>query len=285
MNGSKTASETKPSFSTLKNDLDEVEELTTRVRDSISVDLLNTRRYSPLLYEYYRKHLELAKSIQCTYNIQCNSLFDAMTLMRKCLRDYCQTVHNPEYLAFDTIHADSGNHFSFSDYVQKNNLNRESNNSSAYQSNTLPHLSAQANNNASVGQGFSQRLFQIPSAPTNLKSNGSIHVVSNQQPPQKYVSKMVLPTNPYLSQNDKISQRNSDFVAKMSGNICEESSSSSSAISTTSSTMPALRVNHTSSTIISSSGITSNNMNSNAGFEVANKVSLPATIDNKQTYV
>ena len=48
------------SFSTLKNDLDEVEELTSRVRDSISVDLLNTRRYSPLLYEYYRKHLEVS---------------------------------------------------------------------------------------------------------------------------------------------------------------------------------------------------------------------------------
>ena len=87
----------------LKNDLDEVEALTSRVRDSISVDLSNTRRYSPLLYEYYRKQLELAKSIQCTYNIQCNSLFDAMTLMRSCLKDYCQTVHNPEYLAIESL--------------------------------------------------------------------------------------------------------------------------------------------------------------------------------------
>ena len=88
----------------LKNDLDEVEELTTRVRDSISIDLSSTRRYSPLLYEYYRKQLELAKSIQSTYNIQCNSLFDAMSLMRKCLKDYCQSVHNPEYFAIDSFH-------------------------------------------------------------------------------------------------------------------------------------------------------------------------------------
>jgi len=89
----------------LKNDLDEVEALTSRVRNSISIDLSNTRRYSPLLYEYYRKQLELAKSIQCTYNIQCNTLFDAMTLMRSCLKDYCQTVHNPEYLAIDAINV------------------------------------------------------------------------------------------------------------------------------------------------------------------------------------
>jgi hypothetical protein len=79
----------------LKNDLDEVELITSRVRDSISIDLSNTRRYSPLLYEFYRKQLELAKSIQSTYNIQCNNLFDAMTLMKTCLKDYCQTVHNP----------------------------------------------------------------------------------------------------------------------------------------------------------------------------------------------
>lgn len=87
----------------LRNDLDEVEALTSRVRDSISLDLSNTRRYSPLLFEYYRKQLELAKTIQGTYNIQCNTLFDAMTLMRSCLKDYCQTVHNPEYLAIDSI--------------------------------------------------------------------------------------------------------------------------------------------------------------------------------------
>ncbi len=79
----------------LKNELDEVELITSRVRDSISIDLSNTRRYSPLLYEFYRKQLELAKSIQSTYNIQCNNLFDAMTLMKTCLKDYCQTVHNP----------------------------------------------------------------------------------------------------------------------------------------------------------------------------------------------
>lgn len=93
----------------LRNDLDEVEALTSRVRDSISIDLSNTRRYSPLLYEYYRKQLELAKSIQCTYNIQCNTLFDAMTLMRTCLKDYCQTVHNPEYLAIDSINVKPDN--------------------------------------------------------------------------------------------------------------------------------------------------------------------------------
>ena len=93
----------------LKNELDEVEELTTRVRDSISIDLSSTRRYSPLLYEYYRKQLELAKSIQSTYNIQCNTLFDAMTLMRKCLKDYCQSVHNPEYFAIDSFHNNSKN--------------------------------------------------------------------------------------------------------------------------------------------------------------------------------
>lgn len=89
----------------LRNDLDEVEALTSRVRDSISLDLSNTRRYSPLLYEYYRKQLELAKTIQGTYNIQCNTLFDAMTLMRSCLKDYCQTVHNPEYLAIDSLNV------------------------------------------------------------------------------------------------------------------------------------------------------------------------------------
>jgi hypothetical protein len=96
----------------LKNDLEEVEELTSRVRDSISMDLSNTRRYSPLLYEYYRKQLELAKSIQYTYNIQCNSLFDAMTLMRRCLRDQhsnyassnqASCVHNPEYLTINDL--------------------------------------------------------------------------------------------------------------------------------------------------------------------------------------
>jgi hypothetical protein len=87
----------------LKNELDEVEALTSRVRDSISIDLSNTRRYSPLLYEYYRQQLELARSIQSTYNIQCNTLFDAMTLMKRCLKDYSQTVHNPEYFAIDTL--------------------------------------------------------------------------------------------------------------------------------------------------------------------------------------
>lgn len=93
----------------LKNELDEVEELTSRVRDSISIDLSSTRRYSPLLYEYYRKQLELAKSIQSTYNIQCNTLFDAMTLMRKCLKDYCQSVHNPEYFAIDSFQSSAKN--------------------------------------------------------------------------------------------------------------------------------------------------------------------------------
>lgn len=130
----------------LKNDLDEVEELTTRVRDSISVDLSNTRRYSPLLYEYYRKQLELAKSIQSTYNIQCNTLFDAMTLMRKCLKDYCHTVvHNPEYLAIDAIAGSSsigvhssgaGSHvnhhaeYTYNDFLSENNLALNTNNNS-----------------------------------------------------------------------------------------------------------------------------------------------------------
>jgi hypothetical protein len=89
----------------LKLDLDEVEELTSRVRDTTSID--NTRRYSPLLYEYYRKQMELAKSIQCTYNLQCSSLFDAMTLMRKCLVDYSQTVHNPEYITVNELGKES----------------------------------------------------------------------------------------------------------------------------------------------------------------------------------
>ena len=87
----------------LKNDLEEVEALTSRVRDSISVDLSSTRRHSSLLYEYYRQQLELARSIQSTYNIKFTNLFDAMSLMKKCFRDYCQTVHNPEYLAIETI--------------------------------------------------------------------------------------------------------------------------------------------------------------------------------------
>lgn len=110
-----------------------MEELTTRVRDSISIDLSNTRRYSPLLYEYYRKQLELAKSIQSTYNIQCHTLFDAMTLMRKCLKDYCQqtVVHNPEYLAIDALttsgngnHGGQSNHveYTYSDFLSENNL-------------------------------------------------------------------------------------------------------------------------------------------------------------------
>ena len=258
--------------------------MTSRVRDSISVDLLNTRRYSPLLYEYYRKHLELAKSIQCTYNIQCNSLFDAMTLMRKCLKDYCQTVHNPEYLAFDTIHTESSHHFSFNDYVKKNNLANES--QSIYQSNTLPQLSAGQASMSNFNQCFSQRLFQIPSAPTNLKSNEPINQITVNQ----RSNKMCWPTN----QNDSLkhhsnetshnklimhtNQRNSDFLSKINSNISEESSSSS-AISTTSSSIPALKniTNHTSSTIVSSSGINSN-------FETKNK-SIVATIDNKQTYV
>lgn len=117
----------------LKNDLEEVEELTSRVRDSISIDLCNTRRYSPLLYEYYRKQLELAKSIQYTYNIQCGSsssgqndlasnLFDAhLTLMRKCLTEHAQTVHNPEYLAVEELqNSKEGNKSSpFSEYLAK----------------------------------------------------------------------------------------------------------------------------------------------------------------------
>ena len=110
-----------PNTEKLRNDLDEVEALTTRVRDSISIDLSNTRRYSPLLYEYYRKQLELAKSIQCTYNIQCNTLFDAMTLMRKCLKDYCQTVHNPEYLAIDEITHSNSNQYTYEDFLAKQN--------------------------------------------------------------------------------------------------------------------------------------------------------------------
>nr|QVK45729.1 G protein-coupled receptor [Proales similis] len=87
----------------IRHELDEVEQLTNKVRHSISTDLSNTRRYSPLIYDFYRKQLELAKSIQCTYNIQGNGLFDAMTLMRKCLRDQCETVHNPEYLTIEAI--------------------------------------------------------------------------------------------------------------------------------------------------------------------------------------
>ncbi|RNA35501.1 hypothetical protein BpHYR1_039970 [Brachionus plicatilis] len=110
-----------PNSEKLRNDLDEVEELTTRVRDSISLDLSNTRRYSPLLYEYYRKQIDLAKSIQCTYNIQCNTLFDAMTLMRKCLKDYCKTVHNPEYLAIDEIGQPNPNQYTYNDFLAKNN--------------------------------------------------------------------------------------------------------------------------------------------------------------------
>lgn len=110
-----------PNTEKLRNDLDEVEELTTRVRDSISLDLSNTRRYSPLLYEYYRKQIDLAKSIQCTYNIQCNTLFDAMTLMRKCLNDYCKTVHNPEYLTIDEIDQTNSNQYTYKDFLAKNN--------------------------------------------------------------------------------------------------------------------------------------------------------------------
>lgn len=110
-----------PNTEKLRNDLDEVEELTTRVRDSISLDLSNTRRYSPLLYEYYRKQIDLAKSIQCTYNIQCSTLFDAMTLMRKCLNDYCKTVHNPEYLTIDEIDHTNLNQYTYKDFMANNN--------------------------------------------------------------------------------------------------------------------------------------------------------------------
>ena len=88
----------------LRNDLDEVEALTSRVRDSIVVDLSSTRRYSPLLYEYYKNNLELAKSIQSTYNVQCSSAFDTKTFAAKsCQKDYVQTVHNPEYLTIKEI--------------------------------------------------------------------------------------------------------------------------------------------------------------------------------------
>ncbi|CAF0713415.1 unnamed protein product [Brachionus calyciflorus] len=117
-----------PNTEKLRNDLDEVEELTTRVRDSISLDLSNTRRYSPLLHEYYRKQLELAKSIQCTYNLPCNTLFDAMTLMKKCLKDYSQIVHNPEYLAIDEInHSNSHNQYTYDDFLAKQNNHKDLN--------------------------------------------------------------------------------------------------------------------------------------------------------------
>jgi len=283
------------SFSTLKNDLDEVEELTSRVRDSISVDLLNTRRYSPLLYEYYRKHLELAKSIQCTYNIQCNSLFDAMTLMRKCLRDYCQTVHNPEYLAFDTIHSDSNNHFSFNDYIKKNNLTNDNQSSTSYQSNTLPQFTSQINSNTNLNQGYSHRLYQIPPNNNNNSNLNFNSNTSNNSTSLHNFKKMVLPTNPFLGQNEilKKNSTNDDSLNKIKNNhqnneennfpnilidnICEEISSSSSAVSTSSSTMPKNLQAHNTST---STNLIPTQLH---GFD-GKKISL-ATIDNKQTYV
>jgi len=48
-----------------------------------------------------------------------------MTLMRNCLKDYCQTVHNPEYLAIDAISNSKPqsvfHQFNFNDFICKNN--------------------------------------------------------------------------------------------------------------------------------------------------------------------
>lgn len=216
-----------------------------------------------------------------------------MTLMRKCLRDYCQTVHNPEYLAFDTIHSDSNNHFSFNDYIKKNNLSNENqSNQQLYQSNTLPQFTGQMNNNTIYNQGFSQKLYQIP---VNDNSNSSSNLNSNSSINSAPINKMVLPTNPFLVQNEtmktkannerdetrtqKINQNHEDisFPNRKNNNLSEETSCSS-AVSTTSSTIIGLKIAQAHNT--STSNLISSQLN---GFE-SKKMSL-ATIDNKQTYV
>lgn len=216
-----------------------------------------------------------------------------MTLMRKCLRDYCQTVHNPEYLAFDTIHSDSNNHFSFNDYIKKNNLSNENqSNQQLYQSNTLPQFTGQLNSNTILNQGFSQRLYQMSvddNSNSNLNSNASINSTA--------FHKMILPTNPFLVQTEAIKkksinerdetkrttpktiQNNEDtsLPNRFNNNLCEETSSSS-AVSTTSSSGVGLKSTQHHNT--STSNLITSQLNT---FETK-KISL-ATIDNKQTYV
>jgi hypothetical protein len=84
----------------LKIHLDEVERLTSRVRDSISLDLSNARNFSPFLQEFYLKKLELVKSIQSTYNVECKSAA-SNSIWENCFRN--QSVHNPEYVDIDVF--------------------------------------------------------------------------------------------------------------------------------------------------------------------------------------
>jgi hypothetical protein len=94
----------------IKSHLNEVERLTCRVRDSISLDLSNVRSFSPFLQDYYSKKLELVKSIQSTYNVQCDtSTVNTNSLMGKYFRN--QTVHNPEYVDIDLLKETKANCF------------------------------------------------------------------------------------------------------------------------------------------------------------------------------
>ena len=274
----------KTKLGALKNDLDEVEELTSRVRDSISIDLSNTRRYSPLLYEYYRKQLELAKSIQCTYNIQCNTLFDAMTLMRKCLKDYCQTVHNPEYLAIDEIqnekfqYDDLQNQFSFNDYIKKNQQQQINLQSSS----TLPSQSAVNVNNLN-------RLFQMSSNTNNSKLSISNSISSTN----RNIKKIFLSTNAFLNANDSLYQnkpaKTNNFSTNMSATNIQIDSGSSASASSSSLSNSFNNINQNACSIMNTS---SSNLNSNSNSTsttntatLNQQASCVATIDNKQTYV
>lgn len=195
----------------LKSDLDEVEELTCRVRDSISIDLSSTRRYSPLLYEYYRKQLELAKSIQSTYNIQCNTLFDAMTLMRKCLKDYCQSVHNPEYFAIDSFKSTKPNQNGI--FLTK----------SSPVSNSANFLNFDSDN-------YNKSLHNTNQLP-NLNISPSVVLSSNVNTANKQI-KRILNSNTFTNRNNKNDSANNTFLASETTSSTSTSSTSPSASST-----------------------------------------------------
>jgi hypothetical protein len=110
-----------------------------------------------------------------------------MTLMRKCLKDYCQTVHNPEYLAIDAINSSNASasnakisslinstphQFSYNDYLNKtNNNNKSTNLNNNFQYNNHPPTSffRQQANNTNNNQYANANVNALNSVSRNLK--------------------------------------------------------------------------------------------------------------------
>lgn len=195
--------------------------------------------------------------------------------MRKCLKDYCQTVHNPEYLAIDAINSEKyhsnanyQHQFSFNDYINKN----------MHHSNTLPQPSSSSNQllQNTEGNGCS-----------NLTQASSFNLSNNRN-----LKKILLQTNPFSSNNDnsrnnqsKNKDGNSGFLSKLTSNTIESLSSSTN----TSSSSPSSSSSVSSSSLSTPSYQGNPNSNLNAVNQLENNLQVTAvtnsSIDNKQTYV